>query len=309
MKNITFNNDIFIEKSKLVHGDKYDYSLVNYINKKSKIKIICPIHGEFEQTAYCHYYFKQGCPKCKVNKQLTTEEFIKNSKIIYGNKYDYSLVVYKNAYTKIDIICKEHGIFSIRPTDHKKSECSLCSLGYKKNNNISEKEFIEKAKYVHGDKYDYSKTKYINSRNKVIITCKNHGDFNQKAESHLRGRGCPNCIKSKGENNIELYLNSKNILYEKQKTFKKCKNILCLPFDFYLLDYNICIEYDGIQHYKPIVHFGGIENYEIIKKLDKIKNEYCKNNNIHLIRISYKENIIEKLNYELINFLNNSTLF
>ena len=143
MKN-KFNTEIFIEKSRIIHCDKYDYSLVNYINKKEKVKIICKKHGMFEQTAYCHYYFKQGCPKCKVNKQLTTEEFIENSKKIYGDKYDYSLVLYKNAYTKVDIICKEHGKFSIRPSDHKKHECSLCSLGYIKNNNISEEEYIEK---------------------------------------------------------------------------------------------------------------------------------------------------------------------
>ena len=309
MKNNKFDTEIFIEKSKLIHGDRYDYSKTEYINKRSKVKIICKEHGEFEQTAYCHYYFKQGCPDCKINKQLTTEEFVENSKKIYGDKYDYSLVEYKNAYTKVDIICKEHNIvFSMRPSDHKKCGCSLCSLGYIKNNNITEDEFIEKAKLIHGDKYDYSKTKYKNSRSKVIITCKIHDDFNQKAESHLRGRGCPNCKKSNGENKVELYLKNNNIIYQKQKTFEGCKNILVLPFDFYLTNNNICIEYDGAQHFEPIKHFGGIETYENRKKLDEIKNEYCKNNNIHLIRISYKENIIEKLNYELTNFLNNSDL-
>ena len=314
MKNEAFNTEIFIEKSKLVHGDKYDYSLTNYINKRSKVKIICDKHGVFEQTAYCHYYFKQGCPECKVNKQLTTEEFIKKSKNIHGDKYDYSLVEYKNAYTKVDIICREHGIFSMRASDHinyHKSGCSVCALGYKKNNNISEEEFIEKAKNRHGDKYDYSKTKYTNSRSKVIITCKKHGDFSQKAESHIRvnGRGCPNCQTSNGENIVEEYLNKFNFVYEKQKCFDECKNILCLPFDFYLSDNNICVEYDGLQHFEPVERFGGIKNYNLRKKLDKIKNEYCKNNNIHLIRISYKEDVVEKLDYELTNFLKSSDLF
>jgi hypothetical protein len=272
-----FNNKIFIEKSKLVHGDKYDYSFVNYINKKSKVKIICKKHGEFEQIPYCHYYFKQGCPKCKINKQLNTEDFIERSKQIHGDKYDYSLVQYKNAYTKVDIICREHGIFKMLPNDHKKSGCSLCNLGYVKNNNINEIEYMEKCRIIHGDKYDYSKTKYINSRSKVIITCKIHGDFYQKAESHLRGRGCPNCKNSVGENKIELYLKNKNILYEKQMIFQNCKNISFLPFDFYLTKYNICIEFDGIQHFVPVKYFGGVDNYKIRKKLDKIKNEYCKN--------------------------------
>jgi very-short-patch-repair endonuclease len=309
MKNEKITTEEFIKRSKLVHGDRYDYSITNYINKRSKVKIICKKHGIFEQTAYCHYYFKQGCSECKVNKQLTTEEFIKRSKLVHGDRYDYSLVNYKNAYTKVDIICKKHGIFSIRPSDHKKCGCSLCSLGYNKNNNISEEEYIKKAKIIHKNRYNYSKTKYSNSRSKVTIICKIHGDFIQKAESHLRGRGCPNCKKSNGENKIEYYLKNANLNYDKQKSFENCKNILNLLFDFYLPDYNICIEYDGIQHFIPIKYFGGIDNYNLRVKLDKIKNEYCKNNNIRLIRISYKENIEDKLNYELTNFLNSSALF
>jgi len=310
MKNEKLTTEEFIKRSKLVHGNKYDYSITNYINKRSKVKIICKKHGIFEQTAYYHYYFKQGCPECKVNKQLTTEEFIERSKLVHGDKYDYSLSNYKNAHTKVKIICKEHGIFNVRPMDHMNGiKCSMCSLGFIKNNNITTEGFIERAKLKHGDRYDYSKTKYINSMSKVIITCREHGDFLQKAESHTRGRGCPNCKKSVGENKIELFFNKNNVLFEKQKMFEDCKNILSLPFDFYLPNYNICIEYDGIQHYQPVKHFGGIENFNLRKKLDEIKNEYCKNNNIRLIRISYKENVENKLNYELTNLLNNSALF
>jgi len=305
-----FNTEIFIEKSKLIHGDKYDYSLTIYKNNKSKVKIRCPIHGIFEQTAYCHYYFKQGCPECKPNKQYTTDEFVQKCKKIHGDKYNYSLVSYKNAYTKVDIICEKHGIFSVRPSDHLNGvSCSLCSLGFIKNNKISTEEFIIKANKVHNNMYNYSKTIYKNSRSKLIITCKEHGDFLQKAESHLRGRGCPNCIKSTGENKIESYLTNNNILLEKQKKFESCKNVLNLSFDFYLPDYNICIEYDGIQHFEPVKYFGGLKELINRQKLDKIKNEYCQNNNIHLIRINYKENIEEKLDQELINFLNSSALF
>lgn len=311
MRNKKFTNEEFIKKSKLVHGDRYDYSITNYINKRSKVKIICKEHGVFEQISYCHYYFKQGCPKCKVNKQLTTEEFIEKAKNIHKDKYDYSLVKYINSYTKVDIICNIHGIFKIRPSDHikKKSGCSICNLGYLKNNNITEEEYILKAKNIHGDKYDYSKTKYKNSRNKIVITCKIHGDFIQKAESHLRGRGCPNCIKSSGESKTELFFIKNNYIYEKQKIFENCKNILPLPFDFYLPKYNICIEYDGIQHFEPVEYFGGNDSFNDTKKRDNIKNEYCEKNNIRLIRIKYNDNVEEKLNQELTNFLNNSTLF
>ena len=100
-----------------------------------------------------------------------------------------------------------------------------------------------------------------------------------------------------------------NISFNKQYVFNDCKNILVLHFDFYLPDYNCCVEYDGIQHFKPIKRFGGIVSFEENLIRDKIKNEYCKNNNIHLIRISYKENVNDKLNYEFTNFLNSSDLF
>jgi len=307
-----FTTEDFVIKSKDAHGDKYDYSLVNYINKRSKVNIICPIHGEFEQIAYYHYYFKQGCQKCKVNKQLTTEEFIERAKLIHEDKYDYSLVNYINAYTKVDIICKKHGIFSIRPADHinnKKINCSMCSLGYKKNNKITTEEFIKHANDVHHYKYNYSKTNYKNSKCKITIICEKHGEFEQNASSHISGKGCPNCNTSLGENKIENYLKNNNIAIEKQKKFELCKNINYLPFDFYLTDFNICIEYDGIQHFEVIEYFGGENSLKENKIRDNIKNEYCKNNNIHLIRISYKEKIEEKLNHELANFLNNSDLF
>jgi len=303
--NQTFTTDEFIQKSKMIHGDKYDYSQSVYVNKRSKIKIICPIHGLFEQTAYCHYYFKQGCPNCKKNKQLTTDEFIQKSKMIHGDKYDYSLVEYINAHTKVKILCYKHGMFEMRPSDHYKSGCSLCNLGYIKNNNISVLDFIEKSKFVHGDKYDYSKTKYVNSRSKVDIICKKHGIFNQKAESHIRGRGCPKCIQSHGEQQIEIYLNNNNYIFKHQKKFKDCIYKNYLFFDFYLPEYNCCIEYDGKQHFEAISYFGGIKAFEENLIRDKIKNEYCKNNNIHLIRISYKEDIITILNQELTKFLNN----
>jgi len=300
-----FDTKIFIEKSQIAHGSRYDYSKTKYVNKKSKVIITCKIHGDFEQVAYCHYYFKQGCPKCKKNKKLTTKEFIEKSQIIHNYRYDYPKTKYVNSYTKVEVFCKIHGDFQVRPADHihKKCGCSLCNLGYKKNNKITNEEFINKSQIIHDYRYDYSKTKYTNSRSKVIITCLSHGDFEQKAESHTRGRGCPNCKKSKGEIAVEKILKNQNISYEKQKVFKDCKNILTLPFDFYLPKYNVCIEFDGIQHFEPVKRFGGINSFEKCVKLDQIKNKYCEDNNIKLFRISYKDNINEKMN-QITNLLN-----
>jgi len=113
--------------------------------------------------------------------------------------------------------------------------------------------------------------------------------FPQIPANHLKGVGCPKCQNSKGENSIEKHLKENNIQFENQKTFSDCKHILLLPFDFYLPKHNICIEYDGEQHHKSIKHFGGDKKFQRTKYNDKIKTEYCKQNNIQLIRIPYTE--------------------
>ena len=118
--------------------------------------------------------------------------------------------------------------------------------------------------------------------------------------------GCPFCKESKGEKIIKNFLIDNNISFEQQKKFDDCKYKLKLPFDFYLSELNICIEYDGLQHYKCIKIFGGEKNFNLIKKRDEIKNDYCEKNNINLIRIKYNENINEKL-YFLKNNLNNES--
>ena len=107
----------FIAKAKAVHGDKYDYSKVNYVNSFTKVTIICPKHGEFEQTPNLHLK-SQGCPNCYGNKKMTIEEFIKRAKEVHGDKYDYSKVKYVNALTKVTIICPIHGEFEQTPAKH-----------------------------------------------------------------------------------------------------------------------------------------------------------------------------------------------
>ena len=109
-------------------------------------------------------------------------------------------------------------------------------------------------------------------------------------------QGCPICNDSKGEKEISMLLDKKNIIHIRQNKFEDCKNTQCLPFDFYLPEYDMCIEYDGRQHFEPVYDFGGLDQFEKTKRNDNIKNEYCKNNNIKLLRISYKENIINILN-------------
>jgi len=115
--NIKLTTEKFIKKAKAVHGNKYDYSLVEYKNAKTKVKIVCRVHGSFKQTPHGHLK-GYGCPECGGSKRLTTEKFIKKAKAVHGNKYDYSLVEYKNTYTKVKIICPIHGIFEQTPGSH-----------------------------------------------------------------------------------------------------------------------------------------------------------------------------------------------
>jgi len=286
MKKLTTEN--FIEKSKKIHGDKYDYSLVDYINSSTKIKIICPIHGTFEQVPSSHMN-NVGCSICSGKKRLTKKEFIIKANQVHNNKYDYHLVEYRNNSTKIKIICDQHGVFEQTPNRHvsKKQGCSIC-YGNKKS---TTEEFIIKANKKHFNKYDYSLVKYESCMEKVDIVCKKHGLFKQKPNCHLNGQGCPVCKLSKGEKKVKYFLNKKNITYIQQYIFNDCVNIRPLPFDFYLPTLNICIEYDGVQHFKPYGWDKSGNRFKTTVKNDKIKNQYCLNNNIGLIRIKYNDNI------------------
>ena len=189
----------FIAKAKLVHGDKYDYSKVEYVGALTKVCIICPKHGEFCQEANSHLR-GQGCPKCKYEKQTcTTDEFIAKAKKIHGDKYDYSKVEYVNDRTKVCIICPKHGEFWQTPNSHLNGYgCSKCAYEVKgKRRSFSKEEFIKKTRKVHGDKYDYSKVNYVNNYTKVCIICHEHGEFWQTPSAHLRGQGCPKCKSKK----------------------------------------------------------------------------------------------------------------
>jgi ribosomal protein L36 len=177
----------FIEQSNKIHNNKYDYSKTKYVDSRIEVIIICPEHGEFKQKPRNHLP-GHGCPKC-AGKNQTTKEFIKKAKKIHGNRYDYSKTEYINISTKVVIICKKHGEFEQLPPIHLEGYgCSKCSGRY-----MDTEYFIEKAKKIHKDKYDYSKTKYIKATSKLIITCKKHGDFKQRPGSHLEGRGCSKC--------------------------------------------------------------------------------------------------------------------
>jgi hypothetical protein len=278
----------FINLSKEKFGDRYDYSLVDYEKTEKPVKLICPIHGEFEQTPYHHLLSKTGCPFCGGTARQSTEIYVKKSKQIYGDKYDYSQIVYKNNRTPITIKCNKHGYFQRNPREFLRGvECDECMVEKKTS------DFINKAEKVHKGKYTYDKTNYIHSQDEVIIKCPEHGYFPQIAVNHLMGQACPTCNESKGERFIANFLGKQNINFERQYKFTDCTNqrpgrgCRKLPFDFFIPKLNTCIEYDGRQHFESSAFFKGEEALEKQKFTDELKNQYCKKNGIKLIRIPY----------------------
>ena len=202
----TITNEEFIKKAKEKHGDKYDYSKVEYVNDKTHIIIICKEHGEFQQIPSNHLN-DNNCPKCAINnRKLSKEEFIEKAKEIHNDKYDYQKVDYVDNRTNVIIICKEHGEFQQRPNSHlNRSGCRKCGIIRRANiKTITNEEFIEKAKNIHGDKYDYSKVKYVKSIKNVTIICKKHGEFQQRPSTHLRRAGCPKCSYHRYYSNKQL---------------------------------------------------------------------------------------------------------
>jgi hypothetical protein len=295
----------FLDRAKVVHNKKYDYSLVTYENARTKVDIICPIHGAFKQTPDSHLR-GCGCPAC--GRDRTTEkqkcklnEFIYKAKEMHNNKYDYSLVEYKNSITKIKIICPIHGKFYQTPDNHLYGYgCPACArLTTIHKVAKSYDYFLKKSRMIHGKKYDYSKAKYVSLSSKIKIICPKHGSFYQMPEKHIVGQGCPRCKESRGEKFIRKCLRELNIEFESQKKFENCKDKRCLLFDFFIPKLNICLEYDGKQHFIPYVRANSEKEFEALKKRDIIKNKFCQDNEIKLIRIPYyvkREKIKDILN-------------
>lgn len=198
------NTGDFICKASGIHSNRYTYSNSIYINKSTPILITCSTHGDFSilPSSHLHNVKPSGCPRCN-GKLITTEDFIIRAIAIHKGYYDYSKVVYVDAKTDVDIICSKHGPFRQKPYDHlrlrkcgrKPSGCKEC--GFEKiaaKNKDSLSSFVDKADLVHGGVYDYTNSVYVDSRSKVLILCKIHGEFLQSASHHISGSGCPSCV-------------------------------------------------------------------------------------------------------------------
>jgi len=297
-----------IQKFKQQHGNKFDYSLVEYKSAKTKVSVICKTHGEFLITPNNHIS-GYGCAKCS-GKSFTAaeklEKFLQDAKAIHGTKYLYDKVNITSS--KLCITCPTHGDFLQSKLNHitGKNGCPECA---KRQRGLSKRltveDFVNKARKTHGDTYSYDNAVYTGAHNKLLVTCKSHGDFLITPVNHWsNGVGCPNCFRTKsslGERTIRNWLIANKILYECQKTFSDLyylKKNAKLKYDFFLPSLNMLIEYDGEYHYKAISYSSTIkpeEQLAVTQARDKIKTEYAARNGICLLRIRFDDDIISIL--------------
>lgn len=230
-------------------------------------------------------------------KRLTQEEFILKSKEIHGDKYDYSKVSYINNRTKVCIICPEHGEFWMIPDSHlRKRGCPMCGTrAAQMKNRLTQGEFIKRAKEIHKNKYDYTKSIYVNNDTKVCIICPEHGEFWQTPHHHLRGIGCASC----GRNNISEQKLYEIIKTEFQDALEQYNDVFLTDnshkqyIDIYIPSKKIGIEYQGRQHFMPISRFGGETEFKKIIERDNKKYLKSKENGLKLFYFSYEKEIPE----------------
>lgn len=279
-----------------------------YFNTKSRITLHCTVCGrdtpELDISNLIKYPYScrrcipsgRGCRKyvgVPSKKRYTTEDFIRLSKSIHGDVYDYSNSVYISSHEYVTIVCPVHGELKIKGYLHLQGQgCAKCNhkIGAKKRLR-SREEWLASVNKVHSGFYIYDNTEYIGAAHKVNVLCPEHGVFRVKAQRHEQGDGCPRCTSSLNEKKIDKYLTDRGIAFTTQKTFYDCKDKARLKFDFFLSDFNVFIEFHGEQHYNYVNFFHrNLSNFEAYQRRDKIKKEYAQSHGTFL-EIKYDENV------------------
>lgn len=267
-----------------------DFSKAIFVDLKTYIKVICPIHGVVEVTPFAILYQNVTCSKCSIEvrsnkRSLGVDEFIRKAREIHGDEYQYHLVEYKNVSTKVKIICSLHGVFEQTPRDHIYRDACGCPKCYNKNLPLTTLGFIEKAKFIHRDTYNYSKVEYKRNSNKVCIICNIHGEFWQTPNSHLMGANCPHC---------------KNKITSTEKIVKQFKEVHGEKYDYSLVEYEksntpvkILCEKHGVFEQNISNHRkgAGCPNCKN-SKLENIVYNFLTKNNISFIK-EFKVNITQ----------------
>lgn len=260
-------------QSRVVHGDKYEYINSTFKNTKSKMLIVCPIHGDFWQTPADHKQGK-GCPKCGGTQALNADQVISVSKEVHNNTYDYMSDTISTNHVKMGIVCKIHGVFWQTPANHKAGHgCPKCA----NNQRMEPNEHIAVCRKVHGNYYSYHPETIDGDDSLCTITCPIHGDFKQLLTNHKQGHGCPSCGHvgpSNGEmelvsmirdlGNFDIITHDRKILHGKE-------------LDVFIPSHNLAIEYCGLYYHSDTC--GKDNNYH------KDKFDMCRKKGIHLITL------------------------
>ena len=309
-------NKEFLQEARMVHGDKYDYSKVEYVNQETKVCIICPIHGDFWQKPRVHLMGRgcQECGKeiCRKPKQNTkkrrkrtewnTDTFIEECKKLYGEeRYTYENTKYNGVRNKVHVNCPKHGDFLTTPNKFLNGRCGCQKCWIEKKHNLyasNTEEFIEKAKKENGTKmYDYSKVEYKNNSTKVCVICPEHGEFWVTPANHLKHRGCPMCKAEKLSYEQKLFYILSDIVDTSEiiRQYKDYEMFGRQSIDFYIPKYKIAIEHQGSQHFGGHFFDDSEERYKRIQQLDRRKYEICKEHGIKLFYFSYEERYVPEV--------------
>lgn len=303
-------------------GDEYTL-ISKYINSRTRIIVRHNVCGnEFDAEPINLLKGKHKCKKCRIkNRTKTDEEFKEEVCRKYGNEYSI-LSKYTNSKTKIDVIHNLCGTkYSVSPNNFLRGrKCPNCKKkSISEKNGITLNDFKDRVFELYGDEYIVTDSVYTNAREKIKVTHNLCGNDIYITPDKLlnRGQECIYCNKlsrvSKGEKKIEKWLKDNEITYEREHTFDDCVDNRKLPFDFAIFNkYDeliLLIEFDGQHHFTSIELWGGDENLKDTQRRDKIKNDYCNNNNINLLRIPYWEfdnidKILEEEFGDISNFKN-----
>ena len=376
-----YDREYIIEEARKIHGDKYDYTITEGVNSKiDKIKYRCRKHDYIHEQGLHNHLQGKGCPLCAKEKRrlgrvLEKNEFLEKIKKRGDlDKYDFDKIDFnfRDEFGRMEIYCKEHGRFLIRPShfingvegceycngrkkDDEKVrkelsekhpnldfsetkysekdcegrikvicpehglklmrywnlmngegcyECSMRENGLKTR--LTNEEIIRRGEEVYGKgTYTYENLDTLNRDDdgKITVTCPKHGNFKVLVGNFVTGKsGCPTCKRSKLETRMYNFLSKNKIKFETQKRFNWLKYKSYLYLDFYLPDYNIAIECQGIQHFQVVECFGE-KNFIECKERDKKKKMLCEEHGIKILYYTDKQHVKNKNDFSSLNKL------
>lgn len=272
------NTDSWVRQAKDRHGNKYDYSCVNYTKYACLVKIVCPTHGPFEQIEHNHRN-GAGCPQCgadarREKRAYDFESFLRKAREVHGTHYEYPPCEVVNSRSKVRIVCPLHGEFEKVVYAHLAGQgCKVCSGERKgRRSQLGISEFLERAKSVHGDTYEYLSGLSRLHKN-IKIQCRIHGVFNQTPHNHLKGAGCPRCANKVSKGEAEMFEFVKSLGFDVDSSNRK----LLAPYeiDIYVPEKRVAIEYNGLYYHR----------HDLIGHKTRMKAIMCQEKGITLMQV------------------------